>query len=41
MVSGGTGYIVSSSGYVAQCFEGTGYLVLRVQGTWFRRYWGT
>jgi len=30
--------MVSSSGYMVQGFEGMGYLVSRVQGTWLLRY---
>jgi len=33
--------MLSSSGSMVPGFAGTGYLVLRALGTWFRRYWGT
>ena len=36
----GTGYIHGFE-LGARGFKGTGYLVSRVWGTWFQRYWGT
>jgi len=33
--------MVSGLGYMVNGFEGTGYLVSRVLGVRFRRYWGT